>query len=118
MSKRISNYLKTYRKSSGLTQAELAFLFGCKSGTKVSRYERLSRNPNLKIAFACQVIFSIPPHKLFPLIFEKVEEETLKRTYLLSRKLNKSEGGPKITRKLEILKSLSSGKASESANNL
>ena len=37
---KLENYLRTYRKRSGLTQREVAFLVGCRNGAQVSRYER------------------------------------------------------------------------------
>ena len=43
-------YLRTYRKRGCLTQGELGFLLGSRSGTKISRYERLARTPTLKTA--------------------------------------------------------------------
>lgn len=44
---KLDNYLRTYRKKLGLTQREVAFLLGCHSGAKVSRYERSARIPLL-----------------------------------------------------------------------
>lgn len=86
-SPRTHNYLRTYRKRTGLTQDELALLLGCKSGTKVSRYERLIREPNLETAFACQAIFGVPAHELFPGIYQNVEHIIKKRAELLKEKL-------------------------------
>lgn len=87
MSQRTHNYLRTHRKRAGLTQDELALLLGCKSGTKVSRYERLTREPNLETAFACQAIFGVPAHELFPGIYQNVEQIIKKRAELLKEKL-------------------------------
>ena len=39
MPHKLENYLRTYRRRAGLSQDEMAFLLGTKSGTKVSRYE-------------------------------------------------------------------------------
>lgn len=87
MSQRTHNYLRAHRKRTGLTQDELALLLGCKDGTKVSRYERLCRAPNLETAFACQAIFSVPAHELFPGIYQNVEHVIKKRAELLKKKL-------------------------------
>ncbi len=86
-SQRTHNYLRTHRKRTGLTQDELALLLGCKSGTKVSRYERLTREPNLETAFACQAIFGVPAHELFPGLYQNVEQIIKKRAELLKEKL-------------------------------
>jgi hypothetical protein len=37
---KLENYLRAYRKKSGLTQRGLAFLLGWQNGGQVSRYER------------------------------------------------------------------------------
>lgn len=88
MSQRTHNYLRAHRKRTGLTQDELALLLGCKDGTKVSRYERLSRVPNLETAFACQAIFGVPAHELFPGIYQNVEQVVKQRAELLTGKLD------------------------------
>src|SRR3989442_15204812 len=89
MSRRLDNYLRTYRKRSGLSQKEMAFLLGCREESKVSRYERRVRLPNLQTALAYRVIFGVPVHDLFAGIFEKVEKVTVKRAQLLAQKLDK-----------------------------
>lgn len=90
MPSKIPNYMRTHRKRWGLTQKELARLIGEKSGTQVSRYERLLRKPKLHIALACQVIFGELPHRVFPKLFEKVEEGVIERAYELYQELEKS----------------------------
>jgi transcriptional regulator with XRE-family HTH domain len=65
----------------------MAFLLGCQSGTKISRFERLARQPNLETALACQVIFGIPAHELFPGVFAEVEKTVTERARLLSGRL-------------------------------
>jgi|SRR6266576_4678451 len=60
MSHKLENYLRTYRKQSGLSQDEVAFLLGCQTGTKVSRYERFARKPSLETLFAYEVVFGAP----------------------------------------------------------
>ncbi len=37
-SHKLANYLRAYRKRSGLSQSEVAYLLGCKNGAQVSRY--------------------------------------------------------------------------------
>ena len=81
--KPLSNYLRTYRKRAGLTQKELAFLLGCQSGAKVSRYENVQRLPNLNTVFAYEVIFNIPANQLFAGIYENAKEKVEQRAILL-----------------------------------
>lgn len=102
MHKKIPTYMRTHRRRWGLTQKELAHLLGVKSGTQVSRYERLVRKPKLLVVFACQVVFGELPHRVFPHLFSKVEEGVMRRAYKLYQSL---EGKPsKVTkRKLDLL---------------
>jgi transcriptional regulator with XRE-family HTH domain len=75
----IDNYLRTYRKRSGLTQGELAFLLGCKDAGQVSRYERRRRLPTLRTALACASILRVPLEKLFAGIQQEVDREASQR---------------------------------------
>ena len=86
------SYLRTNRKKGGLTQDEMAFLIGCQSGAKISRFERLARQPNLETALACQVVFGIPAHELFPGMFAEVEKIVTERARLLSGRLQAKRG--------------------------
>ncbi len=89
MSRRFThNYLRRYRKRSGLTQEEIAFLLGCQCGAKVSRYENLTREPSLATAFACQVIYRVPAHEIFPGIYTVVEKQVKRRAHVLGAKLD------------------------------
>ena len=107
------NYLRAHRKRGGLTQDEMAFLLGCESGTKVSRYERLSREPNLYTVFACQAVFGIPAHELFPSIYQKVEDATKHRAHALSKKIDSHNLDAITHRKIETLHAVASQKTPE-----
>lgn len=102
----LPNYLRTYRKCAGLTQDEMAYLLGCQSGTKISRYEQYARKPNLETVLACQVIFHIPTETLFLGTYRKVEEKTRRRVLLLIRRLDKQSKNPMTARKLEHLRKI------------
>jgi len=80
---------------------------GCQSGTKVSRYERFNRNPNLETALACEIVFGTPVRELFAGAFQKVEEKTKKRAQLLTQKLRDTRQGRMMMRKLQILEAIS-----------
>lgn len=111
-SPRTHNYLRTHRKRTGLTQDDLAFLLGCKSGTKVSRYERLIREPNLETAFACQAIFGVPAHELFPGIYQNVEQIIKQRAERLKEKLAGTHAAVKY--KQQALNSITAPKVVQS----
>ena len=110
MSRKLPNYLKTYRKKCGFTQNEMALLLGCRSGANVSRYEHYKREPDLRTALACQVMFGIPANEIFPGIFAEVEQVTKERAMLLSRKLEQSPSTPLTLRKKDMLSRMTSGR--------
>src|SRR6266436_3509257 len=62
---RLDNYLRAYRKNSGLTQEEVAFLLGFDNANLVSRYEKRQRMPPVRTALAYEAIFGIPIAELF-----------------------------------------------------
>ncbi len=106
MPHKLNNYLRTYRKKAGLSQDEVAFLLGTRSGTKVSRYERLTRQPGVKTIFALEVIFRAPARNLFAGAYEKVERSAVKRALLLARRLSAGKPDRMLTHKLTALRSI------------
>ena len=109
MSYKLENYLRTYRKRSALSQDEVAFLLGCRSGTKVSRYERHSRKPNLETLFGYEMVFGTPAREFFAGVYQKVEKKITNRAQLLTRNLSRATPTPRATRKLQILEAITSG---------
>lgn len=107
MSAKLPNYLRAYRKRAGFSQADMAFLLGCRSGAKVSRYEHFSRQPNLKTVFIYEVVFQVPARVLFAGMFRDVERTTLQRAQLLARKLDAAKPNPLTARRQDALKALS-----------
>jgi transcriptional regulator with XRE-family HTH domain len=59
------NYLKAYRKKSGLSQRELGNLLGYKDAGQVSRHERATSNPPLAAALAYELIFRVSIGTIF-----------------------------------------------------
>ena len=118
MAKRLHNYLLTHRKRFGLTQAEVAFLMGCRHKTKVSDYEQRARRPVLETALAYEVVFGTPVRELFAGMFDEVEVVTHRRARALARKLSAVTQTPHIVRKLELLSRITSGSGSEPAHEL
>src|SRR5713226_2588747 len=89
---KLENYLRTYRKRSGLTQREVAFLLGCRNGAQVSRYEKRRRVPPLGMALACEAAFGVPVSELFAGIREIAGKEIGKRLLALKLKLETNPG--------------------------
>lgn len=97
--RRLLSYLRTFRKRSGLTQAELAFLVGQKSGTQFSRFERLKRIPNAETLIAIMIVFRESPQELFPALFESVAKEVRDRATTLHEEI---QGDRRQTTKMKL----------------
>ena len=91
---RLQNYLRSHRRKSGLTQQEVAFLLGCRTGDPISRYEKRRRLPPLETALACEAIFGVPVSELFAGVHEaRVKEIRRRMAELRSSLLTKSVKG-------------------------
>jgi transcriptional regulator with XRE-family HTH domain len=110
---KLDNYLRTYRKSCGLSQREMAFLLGCQSGAKVSRYEHSKRLPPLETIFAYEVVLGIPAAELFAGVQEQAERKARHRVRLLARRLARKADSPVLTRKREFLDKVAKGRSEE-----
>jgi transcriptional regulator with XRE-family HTH domain len=81
------NYLRTYRKHSGLAQGDISYVVNARTKGEWSRYERSLRQPSLRTAFACEEAFGIPVNRLFAGLRESVGDETIERMQLLESRL-------------------------------
>lgn len=106
MSKTLENYLRAHRKRTGLTQDEVAFLLGSKSGTKVSRYEKFRRTPTLQTALALTVIFDAPTRELFAGLRQQIERATTARAAELIKDLRSQPQDRATARKLAVLRTI------------
>jgi len=102
----LHSYLKTHRKLSGLTQAEIAYLLEHPNADKVSRYERGVHKPDLIDAFALQVIFDVPATEIFEGLYRETEITTQNRAYLLARKVELNLPTPIINQKVDTLRAI------------
>src|SRR6266571_3208293 len=87
---KLENYLRTYRKRSGLTQRDVAFLVGCRNGAQVSRYEKRWRLPPLRTALALEAAFGVPVSELFAGLREVAGNSVGARVLALRSKLETS----------------------------
>ena len=106
--RKLPNYLRASRKKAGLSQDDLAFLLGCDSGTKVSRYELFRRQPGLPTVFALEAIFGKPARELFAGMYEDAEQQTAARARRLIQRLNKHRDDAQLRRKLALLQAIAS----------
>lgn len=100
---RLPNYLRAHRKRAGFSQREIAQLLGSSSSAKVSHYERFLREPTLKNALVCEIIFDTPVRELFAGAFEQAEKEVRQRARLLALRLKRRREDPRLERKLATL---------------
>ena len=89
---KLANYIRAYRKKSGLSQREVAYLLGCDTGAQVSRYERRRRMPPVQTALACQAVFGTPVADLFAGTYETAAKEVKRRAQKLGLEIQKSAG--------------------------
>lgn len=106
-SQKLPNYLRTHRKRLALSQKDIAFLLGVKSGAKVSHYERFTRLPSLKTALAFEALYHIPVKDLFEGLYHESEKKTQERSKILLQTMNLSSQSAMLSRKQEILRDLS-----------
>jgi len=85
-----TNYLKSHRKKSGLTQRQLGLLLGYQDDAQVSRHERLEAAPLLASAFGYHVVFRVPLTALFPGVYDEVKEAVEERIAQLETSLQDS----------------------------
>jgi transcriptional regulator with XRE-family HTH domain len=118
MSTKLGNYLRVRRRQWQLSQKELAYLFGYKSDSIVSRYEHQERQLTLRIAFSCQLIFGADLQELFPNLYEQVEDGVVRRMFELYNQLEKAKPSKKRDTKLLLLKQALSRSTSSRPQNL
>src|SRR3954454_6389361 len=112
MASALHNYLRTYRKRTGLSQTEMAFLLGCANGAKVSRYEHGARRPNLATALACEVILRVALPELFAGMYHDVEKQIGLRAVRLLRQMESAPSrDPRRLQKIAILRAMRQGKS-------
>lgn len=102
----LTTYLLTYRKRTGLSQGEIAFLLGISSGTTVSKHETGARKPFLKAALSYEIILGEPASELFAGWYLDLEGAIRKRAVRLSKRLSALPGTPANVQKLNTIRRL------------
>ena len=102
----LKNYLRMYRRRTGLSEREVAYLLGCHHSSKESRYEHGVRCPNLQTVFAYETVYGAPPENLFSGIYHEVRKATMRRARALMAKISRDNSNPLNKHKLEALESV------------
>jgi transcriptional regulator with XRE-family HTH domain len=82
----LPTYLRTYRKHTGLTQTEVAYVLGI-NRSDLWQYETSRREPSLRVLLALQILYRIPLRKLFAGLFLQCRGATLSRLRRLRARL-------------------------------
>lgn len=106
MAQPLQNYLRTYRRHTGLYQHEVAFLLGYRDGSWVSRHEQFRRRPSLEEALAYEALFRVPVRELFAGLYRDVASETASRAEALSQRLASQRSNRLVSHKLATLKAI------------
>jgi transcriptional regulator with XRE-family HTH domain len=102
--KPLTTYLRTYRKRTGFSQEEVAFLLGTMSGTAVSRHEKGARMPVLATALAYEVVLGVSIRKLYEGAFFDAQLRVQVRARGLCRSLERRPKTSIGDRKIAVLK--------------
>lgn len=101
MSRLLPNYLHTLRKQWGLSQPDMAALFDV-TGSAMSRFENLSRQPTVDLVIGAEVIFGQTAKDVFPALYQDIERDIVERARVLRNNL-KSRTDPVTRKKLRLL---------------
>lgn len=101
--KKFLNYAKTHRKKAGLSQNELAYLFGDKSTSFILKTERGNEIPSLSRALSYQILFNLPADQMFFGLSKPLAHDVFKRIAKLSKNLEKQPATASVERKLRFL---------------
>lgn len=69
----LGNYLRSRRRTTGVTQHEAEIILGYRTRGAVSRHERLESLPPLLIALSYEVLYRVPVSELFAGLTNAVE---------------------------------------------
>lgn len=118
MTDRLTNYLRTHRKKTGLSQRDLGRILGYQDEGPISRHERFHAQPPLLIALGYEIVFRIPISEIFAGLRDAVEQDIEERLSELERGLQETSGkGRHATGTARKLEWLSERKSSETFEN-
>lgn len=103
--RRYLNYAKTQRKKAGLSQNELAYLFGDKTTSYILKTERGSQLPCLSRLLSYQILFDLPADQLFFELSKSVSHDLFKRIATLSNNLERRPQTATVRHKIQFLES-------------
>ena len=112
----LTTYLRTFRRRTGLSQDEIAFLLcgGCEpersksacpaTGTTVSRHERGEQRPSLEILIAYEIILGTQLNTIYPEWYAALHLRIRDRAATLLRELLEVPPGRRQKQKVEAIR--------------
>lgn len=111
-----TSYLRTFRRRTGLSQDEIAFLLctacdaetakkGCKAtGTTVSRHERGEQRPSLDVLISYEIILGTQLNSIYPESYAALHQRICNRAAALLRDLAEVSPSPRQKQKVEAIR--------------
>ncbi|HRG68380.1 MAG TPA: helix-turn-helix transcriptional regulator [Saprospiraceae bacterium] len=97
------NYLRTYRKRSGLNQEDIAFLMGIPDYSNISRYEKGQRAPTTELLLTYKHLFDTPIESFFEQESEMIRIKLIEKIKELLVEIKKQQITLKNTLKIKFL---------------
>lgn len=88
----LGNYVRTHRKTAGLSQRELGRLLGYGDEGQVPKHEFSRSLPPLLIALSYEIVFRVPVSEIFPGLHEVVEQAVERNLAELEEVLRQCSG--------------------------
>lgn len=101
---KLATYLWTYRKRSGFTQSELAFLVHLAHRTAVSKHECGESQPGLETLLCYEMLFAIGTHDLYEDYARQVRVALEQRARIMLQGLRRKPLNPVADRKILTLR--------------
>lgn len=102
----LETYLRMYRKRTGLTHDEIAFLCGAMCGSSISRHESGERLPVLRKALMYEFILQATVRDLYEGVFHDARDAVRARAKGLCASLERKRKTPERDHKIAVLRAL------------
>lgn len=97
------NYLRVYRKRSGLNQEDIAYLMDLPDYSNISRYEKGQRSPTTELLLTYKHLFDTPIESFFEQESELIKLKLIQRIVQLVPELKKEQITLKNTPRIKYL---------------
>lgn len=98
--------LRSWRRRTGLTQDDVAFLIGVRVASQVSRHESGERVPELRAVFGYKVVFGAGAQELLPRLYLDVAQQVADRAQKLLTELAENGEGQRSACRADHLRRL------------